>query len=321
LRVDQQYIKDVCAELVQIDSRNPALTPDGTGEEPIGQRVGSYLNDLGCQIAVHRLAPGRVNVVGVIPGEEEGPSLLWNGHLDTVGVEGMEEPFSGRSAGGRLYGRGSQDMKGSLAAMLGAAKALVDQEIKLKGELILAFVADEEDRSLGTEDLVQRYETDAAIVTEPTDLNLVLAHRGQAWYRVSTYGRAAHGSRFEEGVDAIMHMGRFLTNLDQLEHEVRTRSPHPLTGPPSLHTSTIQGGTDICTYPAHCQLELDRRTIPGEKESEIRSELEGFLRKLEAEDPDFQAEVELLLQRPVLETTADSPFCQVVQSSYERVLG
>jgi acetylornithine deacetylase len=212
-------------------------------------------------------------------------------------------------------------MKGSLAAMLGAAKALVDQEIKLKGDLILAFVADEEDSSLGTEDLVRRYQADAAVVTEPTDLNLVLAHRGLAWYRITTQGRAAHGSRFEEGVDAIMHMGRVLAKLDELEQEIRTRSPHPLTGPPSFHTSTIQGGTDICTYPAQCRLELDRRTVPGEEKNEIRSELESLLKQLETEDPGFQAELELLLHRPVLETSAESPFCQVVQSSYERVLG
>ena len=321
MRVDQQYINDICSELVQIDSRNPTLTQDGPGEEEIGEQVGSYLKDLGCQVAVQQLAPGRVNVVGVIPGAEEGPSLLWNGHLDTVGVEGMKEPFSGRTAEGRLYGRGSQDMKGSLAAMLGAVKALVDQEVRLKGDLILAFVADEEASSLGTENLVHRFKADAAIVTEPTDLNLVLAHRGLSWYRVTTHGRAAHGSRFEEGADAIMHMGRLLAKLDDLEQEVRNRSPHPLTGPPSLHTSTIEGGTDICTYPAHCRLELEHRTIPGEKENEIRSELESLLKQLEVEDPEFQAELELLLHRPVLETTAESPFCQVVQSSYERVLG
>ncbi|MFQ5436958.1 MAG: M20/M25/M40 family metallo-hydrolase [Anaerolineae bacterium] len=151
--------------------------------------------------------PGRWNVIGRLRGRGSGPSLMLNAHMDTVGVDGMTiDPFGGEVRDGRLYGRGSQDMKGSLAAMIAAAKALVDGGIELGGDLIIAAVADEEYASIGTEDLVKHpeYRTAAAIVTEPTDMVICRAHRGFIWFNVDTFGRAAHGSRFTEGIDIFV---------------------------------------------------------------------------------------------------------------------
>ena len=171
---------------------------------------------------------------------------------------------------GRLYGRGAHDMKGSLAACLGAVKALVDAGVRLRGDLVVAAVADEEYGSLGTADLIERVDVDGAIVTEPTNLEICLAHKGYIWIEVETTGRAAHGSRFAEGVDANMRMGRFLAGLDQLEQALRAGPPHPLVGPPSLHAAMLKGGSGLSTYAASCTLKIERRTVPGETEADAR---------------------------------------------------
>ncbi|MFO8035091.1 MAG: ArgE/DapE family deacylase [Anaerolineales bacterium] len=319
--VDQEFVISTLQRLVQIDSRNPNMTSDGPGEAEIGQFVAGTLEDLGLEVHVHYLAPNRVNVVGILKGCGEGKALLLNGHMDTVGVEGMEDPFSGTIRRGRLYGRGSQDMKGSLAAMLGAVKAVVEGQDNLAGELIFAAVADEEDRSLGTQELVKAYQADAAIVTEPTDMEVVCAHRGLIWYQVETFGKAAHGSRYQEGVDAITRMGRFLVELDDLERKLPCRDPHPLTGPPSLHASLIEGGTDICTYPACCTLKIDRRTVPGEREKDVTGELQAIIDRLTEEDETFRAEIKLLVQRPALETSTKTEILNVVQKAFTKQMG
>jgi acetylornithine deacetylase len=230
--IDPQFITDTAVRLVQIDSINPFLSPEGVGEAEAARFTAETLARLGLVVDSFEVAPGRWNVIGRLPGRGHGRSLLLNAHLDTVGVAGMAEPFSGTVVNGRLYGRGSLDMKGSLAAMLGAAKAIVDSGVRLDGDLLVTAVADEEYSSIGTEHLVQTVTADAAIVTEPTDLQLCRAHRGYIWFDVETFGRAAHGSRFREGIDANMRMGRFLAELDKLERALRGRPPHPLAGPP-----------------------------------------------------------------------------------------
>src|SRR5262245_52920593 len=245
LQIDRDFTIRTLSRLVQINSINPDLSADGAGEAEIGRYVAETLRGLGLETASHEPAPGRVSVVGKLAGIGRGKSLMFNAHYDTVGVEEMPEPFSGAVRDGKLYGRGSYDMKGSLAAQIGAAKALVDAKVPLAGDLLIAAVADEEVASIGTADLVKRYKVDGAVVTEPTALEICLAHKGFVWIEVETHGRAAHGSRFELGVDANMMMGRFLVELDQLERGVRARKPHPLVGPPSLHAATLKGGEGL----------------------------------------------------------------------------
>lgn len=319
-QIDQEYILEVLTELVKTDSRNPGLVENGPGEEEIARMIAGYLADLGLSTTVHRLAPDRANVLGVLPGQGSGRTLMLNGHTDTVGVEGMEEPFSAAVRDGKMYGRGTQDMKGSLAAMLGAVKALVDGGIELNGTLLFAAVADEEDRSLGTRHLIQRYSADAAVVTEPTDMNIVRAHRGMLWYELVTRGRAAHGSRYQEGIDAILHMGRVLKQLDRLQQELLNREPHPLVGSPSLHASRIEGGTDWSTYPASCRLQLERRSIPGEKVEEITGELEDILTILSVQDPEFNARLRQLQVRVPLETRPESRLVRALQGAFSERL-
>jgi acetylornithine deacetylase len=319
--IDEQFLTQTLVDLVQIDSRNPSLAPDGPGEAPIGEYVAGTLTELGLDVTTHQLESARVNVVGILEGTGNGRSLLLNGHLDTVGVEGMEEPFSAAIRDGRLYGRGSQDMKGSLAAMMAAIKALVDAAIPLAGDVIITAVADEEYLSIGTEDVVKHYTADAAIVTEPTDLALCRAHRGFVWYKVETIGRAAHGSRYDEGIDANMRMGRFLAELDKLEKELRQRPPHPLAGPPSLHAPLIKGGTEISIYAARCLLQLERRTIPGESEPQATRELEDIIDTLAKDDPTFKATVEPTFERSPFEIGTDADIVRVVEAAATERLG
>ena len=290
--IDRDYIIQTLQDLVRINSVNPLLSANGKGEAELGAYIANALSTLGVPVTIHEIKPGRVNVIGVLKGVGDGRSLLLNAHMDTVGVEGMEiDPFGAEVHDGRLYGRGSQDMKGSIAAMLAVAKAFVDGGVNLAGDLLITAVADEEYASLGTEHLVQQVSADAAIVTEPTDMTLCRAHRGFIWFEVETFGRAAHGSRYNEGIDANMRMGRFLAQLDKLEKELRQRPAHPLAGPPSLHAAKIQGGAEISIYADHCYLQIERRTVPGETESQATAELQGIIDRLAAEDPSFKATV------------------------------
>lgn len=320
--IDEAYLVDITQKMVQIDSRNPDMVNDNPqGEAKLGQYVAGLMEAIGLEVHVHELAEGRVNVVGILRGKGQGKSLLLNAHLDTIGVEGMVEPFSGRVTDNKLYGRGSQDMKGSLAAMITAAKAIVDAGIELDGDLLVTAVADEEWLSIGMDDLVKHYTADAAVVTEPTDLVLTRAHRGFAWYEVVVSGRAAHGSRYDEGINAIMLMGRFLAELDKLEQELRQRPHHPLTKVPSLHTGLIEGGTAPSVYAASCKLNIERRLNPGETEAQARQEIQAILDRLAEADLTFKAELTMTFTRSPFEVAGSAPIVQVVEQALVRRMG
>jgi acetylornithine deacetylase len=246
---------------------------------------------------------------------------MLNAHYDTVSVDEMSDPFSAEIREGKLYGRGAYDMKGSLAAQMAAAKALVDHGVSLGGDLLIAAVADEEYASIGTADILNDYQPDGAIVTEPTSLELCLAHKGFIWLQVETRGRAAHGSRFDLGVDANMRMGRFLAELDELEKALRRREGHPLVGPPSLHAATLQGGSELSMYAAQCLLGIERRTIPGEDEAQVIGELQGIIDRLMAEDDSFVATLHVVLTRDPFEAAAGSKMAQAVHDSVADVTG
>ncbi len=324
ISVDSEYVIQSCVDMVRINSVNPSLSPEGKGEAEMGAYVADALNDLGLEVTTYKIAPNRVNVVGILRGKGNGnaKSLLLNAHMDTVGVNGMTiDPFGADVRNGRLYGRGSQDMKASLAAMMGAAKGLIDNGVELAGDLLITAVADEEYASIGTDDLVKNVTADAAIVTEPTDMHLCRAHRGFIWYEVETMGRAAHGSRFQEGIDANMRMGRFLGQLDMLEKALRQRLPHPLAGPPSLHASQIIGGTEISMYAAHCQLMMERRTVPGETVEQATAELQALIDHLSIADPTFKATLKPTFHREPFEINADAAIVQTVAQAIDNRLG
>ncbi|MBV7330323.1 ArgE/DapE family deacylase [Chloroflexi bacterium TSY] len=326
LSIDRDYLLDTLTNLVQIDSTNPSLSPTGAGEAEIGAYVANSLDELGLDVTTHVHEPGRVSVVGILPGSSKGRSLMLNAHYDTVDVQGMDEPFSATIRDGRLYGRGAQDMKASLAASMAAVKAICDADIQPAGDLLIAAVADEEYASIGTAGILEQwqkdgYRVDGAIVTEPTDLELCRAHKGFIWLEVETIGRAAHGSRFLDGIDANMRMGRFLAELDKLEQELRGREGHPLTGPPSLHAATLHGGKELSVYADRCVLQIERRTIPGETEEQVVAELQSIIDQLSASDSTFQATIKSLLVRDSFVVEPDSLIVQTLESSATQILG
>ena len=321
LTVDHTRLVDQLTDLVRIDSTNPGLVAEGAGEAEIAGYIAEAMQQIGLDVDVWEPVPDRPNVVGVLPGSGDGRSLMLNAHTDTVGVEGMHAPFTPRIENGRMYGRGTQDMKGSLAAQLAAVRALQQADIELAGDLIVAAVIDEEHESRGTEAVVERYDADGAVVTEPTDLKLALAHKGFVWIDVTTRGRAAHGSRPEEGIDANMHMGRVLARLDALENELRRRDEHPLVGSPSLHVPQIEGGTASSVYAARCRLRVERRTVPGETAAQAMEELQQILDALSEEDDDFTATCTQAFSRQPFEGTPNAPIAQTVRTAASDVLG
>lgn len=285
-------------ELVAIDSVNPSLVPGAAGEGAIGAWLAEYLRRAGFEVEVQEVAPGRPNVVAMAEGTAPGPTRLLCGHTDTVGVDGMAAPFVPVLRDGCLYGRGTQDMKGGLAAMIVAAERWLRGPRTGAGRVIVAAVADEEYASLGAETLARRWVADEAVIPEPTGMAVAITHKGFSCVDVVTRGRAAHGSRPADGIDAVLLMGRVLARLESLDRELQSRPPHPRLGTPSLHAGRIVGGTELSVYPARCSLQVERRTLPGEPLDVALSEVGGILDQLGRSDPSFRADVTLLLARP-----------------------
>jgi len=218
-----------------------------------------------------------------------------------------------------MYGRGTYDMKAGLAACLLALTDIRPGE--LAGDVLLAAVADEEYASLGIQDVLPRLRVDAAIVTEPTSLQVCIAHKGFSWHEIVTSGRAAHGSQPQSGIDAIAHMGRVLNRLEARQAELQRRTPHPLLGHGSLHASLIAGGQELSSYPATCTLQLERRTLPTEDLASVEDEMEGLLNALAVEDPQFQARQRTTLVRPPFSVGEDEAIVQTLLREASVVLG
>jgi acetylornithine deacetylase len=307
------------SSLVRINSVNPSLVPGAAGEAEVAGFVKRWLNERGIQADLCTAAPGRPSVIGRVPGKGGGRSLLLNAHFDTVGVEGMPEPFTPRIQDGRLYGRGAYDMKGSLAACMAALAEIRAGE--LEGDVLLAAVADEEHASLGTQEVLKHVRADAVVVTEPTSLDVCVAHKGFSWHEITTAGRAAHGSMPQSGVDAIAHMGRVLNRLEGLQAELGRRTPNRLLGHGSLHASLISGGQELSSYPAACTLQLERRTLPEEDGAAVEQEIVGLLHALAAEDPQFRAVQRTTLVRPPFGVREDEVIVQTVRKQASAVLG
>jgi acetylornithine deacetylase len=296
------YTVELLRELVAIDSVNPSLVPGGAGENQIGHVIAGALRAAGLDTEVAEVAPGRPNVIGILEGKGPGLCLMFCGHLDTVGVAGMQAPFTPVERDGRLYGRGAQDMKGGLAAMVSAARTLARSGGLKRGRLIIAGVVDEEYESIGAEALVQELKADAAVVTEPTDLQVAVGHKGFSWVEIVAEGRAAHGSRPQDGRDAILRMGRILGRLEELDRALQAKAPHPIQGTASLHASFITGGRELSTYPDRCVLQMERRSVSGEAAETALDEAQAIIAALRQEDPEFAATARFLFGRLAYET-------------------
>lgn len=347
--VDTQLLRDLLRGLVAIDSVNPSLVPGARGEAAAAEFLREFLRRQGIAADLHEAAeatrpegrgpssnqaapPGgassRPNVVALIgpraavgPDQKPRAGLAIVAHTDTVGAGDMPEPFTPRENGGRLYGRGALDIKGGVAAMCAAVLAVLRDRVRLARPVLLAAVVDEECNSIGTETLLRQYSAEAAVVLEPTDLRLCVAHKGYAWFEITTHGRSAHGSLPEEGRDAIRMMGRVLGLLDALDRKLAQQPAHDRLGHASLHTSLISGGQELPSYPAECRSQLERRTLPGESEAQIEAELRGLLVGLQARDPEFRGTLRRLASRPPHEISQDAPIAAAAAEAIREVTG
>ncbi len=295
--------------LTRIDSRNPTLAPGAPGEGPIALALEEILTSWGFDASVANSAPGRPNVVARI-GPSNGRVMMFAGHLDTVGVEGMTHPpFDANIQGDRLYGRGSADMKAGVAAMCCAALAAFEEcGSNAKRQIVIAAVTDEEYESIGMRALLDSGVTaECAILTEPTRLAICPAHRGFVWMEIEFTGRAAHGSRYDIGIDAIRHAGLVLAELDELDAGKLGVKKHKLLGRGSLHASTISGGIGLSTYPDSCVLKVERRTIPGETAEDALREVHDACERVRARRPELSVAVRLIDAQLPSDVSADAP--------------
>jgi acetylornithine deacetylase len=299
-------------DLVAINSVNPTLVPGAPGEGEIAALVAHTLRRFGLDVHTTDAAPGRPNTVAILEGRRPGRTLMLCGHVDTVGVAGMHAPFAPVEKDGRLFGRGAQDMKGGVAAMIDAARVVAESGGLDAGRLIVAAVVDEEHSSVGADALVADWRADAAVVTEPTGLEVAVGHKGFAWVEIDVRGTAAHGSRPADGEDAILRMGRVLRHLEALDRDLQTRPAHPLLGSGSLHASIIEGGRELSSYPDFARLQMERRTLPEEPVSVALDEVRAILDGLTLEDSTFRATARALFGRAGYELPAGHELPQML---------
>ncbi|MDX1629378.1 MAG: M20/M25/M40 family metallo-hydrolase, partial [Fulvivirga sp.] len=256
---------------------------------------------------------------GIIKGTGGGRSIMLNAHMDTVDVTQMKHPFSASIKDGKLYGRGAQDMKGSIAAILAMAKKIKDNKVRLKGDVILSFVADEEYNSMGTEHALKKYHTDGAIVTEPTDLNVCIAHKGFGLFEFVTKGKQAHGGLPDEGIDANMHMAAVMQELSVMSDQLKQTPAHPLLGHPSIHIPVIEGGSAPFMYANQCKLILEKRTLPGEKQDDVLKSLKAINKKLSKRQ--INAKVGTLMWRDAFEANKQGLMVTSLCDAFKDVTG
>lgn len=311
---------ELLKELVSINSVNPDLVTGAVGEVEIAAFCAQWLSERGFE--VHRLEErkGRPSIVGIAKGRGGGRSLMFNGHLDTVTHAGYDgDPLLPKVEDGKIFGRGSFDMKSGVAAMMVAAAKAAKQG--LSGDILVACVADEEYASIGTAEVARHFKADAAIVTEPSHLELTLAHKGFVWFDVIVEGLAAHGSRPDIGIDAITKAGHFLVAVEAYAQKLLAGKGHPVLRTGSVHASIIKGGEELSSYPATCRISIERRTIPGETGDSVEEELTAILDGIARKVPDFRYSLERGLERVPFEAKSDEPIVACIRKHATEALG
>lgn len=308
--------------LVHINSASPTLgSVPGPGEAVIARYIAHWLEHR--DIEVHKIepTPGRPSIVGVARGSGGGKSLMLNGHIDTVTLMGYDDdPLSGQIKDGKLYGRGAADMKSGIAA---AMVALADaKKLNLRGDIIFTGVADEEDQSIGTEQvLTAGWRADAALVNEPTNLEIIHVHRGFVWFEVTIHGVAGHGSRPDLGVDAISKAGYFLADLDRYAQKLQDESSSQQARSPSVHASLVTGGEEASSYPAVCKITVEYRTIAGQTTELVKQEIVDLLEKSAKEVRNFRYDIKATFGRQPFELPRDDPFTKLVSKHVGNTIG
>jgi acetylornithine deacetylase len=324
--VTRTDVIELLSALVELDSVTPWLIPDGKGEGQIAQFIADWLTaaGTGADIEIVEVEPGRPNLLARLRGTGDGPTLCINAHADTVGYANWPaEALRPRLDGDRLYGLGSADDKAGCAAGMLAMAAIAKSGARLRGDLLLACVADEEGCSIGSQHLVQMgLDIDAAIVIEPQPTEeLVTEHQGFGWIDVITHGVPAHGCVPEIGVDAIVHMAEVITRLHKLDNAVFVPGASAMNGRTVFHTGTISGGTDYATYPGRAVLGIEIGTQPGEHLSDRVAEIEAIFAEVAKTEPGFRGEVNVHLDREPFQARGHEHLQEILTEAMTHVLG
>lgn len=285
-QVDEREVVAFTQEVIRFESQNG-------NEGPIARWLASRMSQMGMKVRLTDVHEGRLNVVAVLPGKEERIGLLFHGHTDTIPLLDMEDPLSGKIVNGYIWGRGSCDQKGGLAASIMAIQAIIRAGVPLRKGLAVATVIDEESEHRGSWALVEEgLQADGAIVTEPSDLRLLLACKGTAPLRITIYGKIAHGSTPWLGVNAIEKAAKVVLALGKLPLSI-VELPGLGTMCGSINIGLIEGGTAYNNVAHECLIFLDRRMVPGETQATCLAEIQQLLDRLASEDPEFRAAVEV----------------------------
>jgi acetylornithine deacetylase/succinyl-diaminopimelate desuccinylase-like protein len=329
MTVTVDEVTRLLSAMVRIESVTPWLIPDGSGEGEMAAFIADWLSDTGAEVETVEVRPGRPNVLARLPGTGGGPTLCLNAHADTVGYAGWpDRALVPRLDGDRLYGLGAADDKSGCAAGMLVLRSLATSGRRLRGDLLLACVADEEGASIGTEHLVTRAELerlggiDAAIVIEPQPTGeLVTEHQGFGWIDVITHGVAAHGCVPEQGVDAIVHLAEVITRLHRLDLSSFAPRPSPMNGRTVFHAGTISGGTDYATYPSRAVLGIEIGTQPGEHLSDRVAEIEAIFTEVAVAEPSFRGEIAVRLDREPFQAAGHERLQGILAGAIRGTLG
>jgi acetylornithine deacetylase/succinyl-diaminopimelate desuccinylase-like protein len=321
--VTAKQVVELLGALVRIESVTPWLIPTGSGEAKVAAFIADWLDSAGADVEIVDVEPGRPNVLATLRGAGGGPTLCLNAHSDTVGYEGWpDEALVPRVDGGRMYGLGAADDKGGCAAAMLTLASLAASGTRLRGDLLVACVADEEGISIGTEHLARQGGIDAALVLEPAPTNeLVVEHQGFGWIDVIARGVAAHGCEPDVGVDAIVHLAEVITRLHRLDRAVFQRQPSLLNGRTVFHTGTVTGGTDYATYPNFAKVGIEIGTQPGEHLSERVAEIEAIFAEIAKTERGFSGEVAVRLEREPFVAEGHEALQEIVVAAMTSVLG
>lgn len=323
MSIEIQDVINLVSELVKIDSSNPWLVAGSPGEANVAAYIARWLEPLGVEIRLEEVEPGRPNLIAIWRGTGGGKSLCLYAHLDTVGYAlWRDQALKPQINGDIMTGLGSADDKGHCAAALLAMKSLVESGVRLRGDLVVTLVIDEEGTSSGAMDFVKHYQPDAALVLEALGPgNITITHQGFGWLDIIVEGRAAHGSAPNVGIDAIVHMAEVITRLHRLDREKFAPNAHPLNDKTVFHTGTISGGTDYATYPGRCVLGIEIGTQPGETIEDRVAEIEAIFAEVKEIYPNFNGRVEVKLARDPFEARGHEEIWEVVAGEMERELG
>ena len=331
-RIDRGELIRFARDLVRIPSVFRPEDPDGN-EARVARYVADYLDGEGFEVRTEEVSPGRPNVWAIWRGDRPGKTLLFEGHTDVV-TEGRAEewqypPFGAELVGARIYGRGSCDTKGNLAAAVMAVKAIKDSGVPFAGRLLLCHPVDEEGMMSGIKHFIRGGHAegvDGAVICEPEENQVCVAQKGAMRVEVTVRGRMAHGAMPSSGVNPVTRAARFVVAVEALEKEEISRyGEDPLLGYPSITPTVLlgpeRGEPQINVIPSSAYVALDIRTVPDQSHEKIVARLKGCLADLEAEDPDFEADLEIIEERPPTETGVDDPLARAVAAAYTQLTG